>query len=205
MDVTEFNRFAWDKQVESGNEWTIPVSPAEIAAARAGQWSIVLTPTKPVPHDWLPPLPGLEVLCLASGGGQQGPILAAAGANVTVFDNSPKQLEQDRFVADREDLNIRTVEGDMADLRILADNTFDAIVHPVSNSYAPDVIPVWKECFRVLRNGGVLIAAFNNPVVHLMDYGDFAKTGRVEIKNRLPYSDVDSLPEEEKQRCQAEG
>jgi len=30
--------------------------------------------------------------CLASGGGQQGPVLAAAGAHVTVFDNSPRQL-----------------------------------------------------------------------------------------------------------------
>jgi hypothetical protein len=96
MNVTEFNRFAWDRQVERGSEWALPVSPTEIAAARAGQWRIILTPTKAVPHNWLPALRDLNVLCLASGGGQQGPILAAAGAKVTVFDNSPRQLEQDR-------------------------------------------------------------------------------------------------------------
>ena len=94
----------------------MPVGPEEIARARRGDWSLVLTPTKPVPADWFPPLAGLDVLCLASGGGQQGPILAAAGANVTVFDNSPNQLAQDRLVADREGLAIETVQGDMADL-----------------------------------------------------------------------------------------
>ena len=65
-----------------------------IEEARQGRWEIVLTPTKPVPRDWLE-VEGRHVLCLASGGGQQAPILAAAGATVTVLDNSPKQLERD--------------------------------------------------------------------------------------------------------------
>ena len=81
------------------------------------------------------------MLCLASGGGQQGPILAAAGANVTVFDNSPRQLAQDRLVADREGLAIETVLGDMADLSAFPDARFDLIVHPVSNVFVPDVRP----------------------------------------------------------------
>ena len=71
-----------------------------------------------------------DVLCLASGGGQQGPILAAAGANVTVFDNSPAQLRQDELVARREGLSIRTVQGDMRDLSAFADGSFDLIFHP---------------------------------------------------------------------------
>ena len=96
MDIRKYNRSAWDQEVDRGNKWTLPVSDEEIAAARVGGWDIVLTPTKPVPKEWFPELEGLDVLCLASGGGQQGPILAAAGASVTVFDNSPKQLEQDR-------------------------------------------------------------------------------------------------------------
>src|SRR5205085_1973198 len=101
--------------------------------------------------DWFPPVAGLEVLCLASGGGQQGPILAAAGARVTVFDNSPNQLAQDRLVADREGLALETVRGDMADLAAFPDARFDLIVHPCSNMFVPDVRPVWREAFRVLR------------------------------------------------------
>src|SRR5712675_944311 len=103
-DILTYNRHAWDRQVERGNRWTIPVGPEEVARARRGDWTLVLTPTKAVPSDWFPPLPGLDVLCLAGGGGQQGPILTAAGANVTVFDNSPGQLARDRLVADRDDL-----------------------------------------------------------------------------------------------------
>ena len=136
-DILCYNRHAWDRQVGMGNPWTVPVGPEVIARARRGDWQIVLTPTKPVPADWFPPLAGLDVLCLASGGGQQGPILAAAGANVTVFDNSPRQLAQDRLVADREGLEIHTVQGDMADLSVFPDGRFDLIVHPVSNVFAP--------------------------------------------------------------------
>jgi 2-polyprenyl-3-methyl-5-hydroxy-6-metoxy-1,4-benzoquinol methylase len=97
MDIRAYNRQAWDKLVESGDRWTVPVTADEILRAKVGEWQIVLTPTKPVPKSWFPDLPGTATLCLASGGGQQGPILAAAGAQVTVLDASPRQLEQDRY------------------------------------------------------------------------------------------------------------
>src|SRR3989304_8160158 len=109
MDIRAHNRKAWDREVERGNPWTIPGGRGVIDAARYGRWEIYLTPTKPVPNNWFPDLKGCEVLCLASGGGQQGPILAAAGAKVTVLDNSPKQLEQDRRVAEREGLTLERV------------------------------------------------------------------------------------------------
>ena len=157
--IVEYNRTAWNREVEIGNIWTVPVGSEVVEAARRGEWQIVLTPTKPVPADWYPqPLQGKEVLCLASGGGQQGPILAAAGARVTVFDNSDRQLASDRMVAERDGLEIHTVQGDMADLSAFADESFDLIVHPVSNTFAPDILPVWREAYRVLRHGGILIA-----------------------------------------------
>lgn len=199
MDIRAYNRDAWNREVEQGNEWTIPVSSDVIAAARQGQWEIVLTPSKPIPKAWFPNLAGSDVLCLASGGGQQGPILAAAGANVTVFDNSPKQLEQDRFVAKRDSLSIATVEGDMTDLSIFSDESFDLIVHPVSNCFVPDVRPVWREAFRVLRHRGVLLAGFNNPVLYLFDQNLYEQ-GSLQVKNALPYSDLTSLTEEERQQ-----
>ena len=200
MDVRAYNRMAWNKEVERGNQWTVPVSREAIAAAAQGQWEIILTPTKPVPREWFPDLKGCDVLCLASGGGQQGPILAAAGANVTVLDNSPRQLEQDRFVAERDSLAIATVEGDMADLATFPDQSFDLIVHPVSNVFVPDVRPVWAEAFRVLRHGGVLQAGFSNPAIYLFDY-DLADSTRIlQVRYALPYSDLTSLSEEERER-----
>ena len=126
MDIRAYNQQAWNKLVENGDRWTVPVTTDEILRARKGEWQIVLTPTKPVPKSWFPDLTGTATLCLASGGGQQGPILAAAGAIVTVLDASPRQLDQDRAVAEREGLSLETIEGDMADLCMFADATFDS-------------------------------------------------------------------------------
>jgi SAM-dependent methyltransferase len=203
MDIRDYNRAAWDYQVEHGNQWTVPVTAEAIAAARRGEWSVVLTENVPVPPMWFPPLADSDVLCLASGGGQQGPILAAAGASVTVFDNSPRQLAQDRLVAERDGLRLRTVEGDMRDLGAFADASFDLIFHPVSNLFVPEVRPVWREACRVLRRGGVLMAGFMNPACYIFDL-PLAEQGVLQVKHALPYSDSESLTPDERQRFIAE-
>ena len=206
MDVIRYNREAWDRQVKIGNRWTIPVSSEQIAAARTGLWSLLLTPTILVPRDWFPiDLTGIRILCLASGGGQQGPILAAAGAQVTVFDNSPAQLAQDQIVAERDGLAIEMVQGDMADLSIFPDNTFDLIFHPVSNVFAPRLQPVWNESHRVLKPGGILLAGFVNPVLYIFDFEVMDHEKRLEVRYKIPYSDLEQLPAETLQRYLAEG
>lgn len=204
MDIREFNRRAWDAQVNQGNPWTVPVSSAQIEAARRGEWQLVLTPTLPVPAAWYPPLAGAQVLCLASGGGQQGPILAAAGAQVTVFDNSPMQLSRDRLVAERDGLALTLIEGDMRDLSALDSASFDLIFHPVSNVFIPNIQPVWNEAFRVLRPGGTLLAGFNNPLLYLFDF-DRLDEGHLEVTHRLPYADVDQLDAAQLAELEAKG
>ncbi len=199
MDILAYNRRAWDRQAEKGNRWTVPVGPDVIAAARRGDWQVLLTPTRPVPADWFPALAGLDVLCLACGGGQQGPVLAAAGAAVTVLDASPAQLARDRLVADREGLQVRTVQGDMADLSAFADGRFGLVFHPCSNCFVPDVRPVWREAFRVLRPGGVLLAGFCNPALYVFDDA-LAEQGKLVVRYAVPYSDVASLTDEERRR-----
>jgi len=200
MDVRGYNQEAWDRQVESGNEWTVPVGPDVVEAARRGQWEVLLTETKPVPSAWFPEMAGAVVLCLASGGGQQAPVFAAAGAKVTVLDNSPGQLAQDRFVAERESLDLETVQGDMRDLSAFAEGSFDLVFHPVSNLFVPEVRPVWAEAFRVLRCGGVLLAGFLNPAVYVFDRKLVDSTGEVRVKYALPYADATSQSEEEVRR-----
>jgi SAM-dependent methyltransferase len=200
MNIVEYNRAAWNRQVEEGNEWTVPVSSETINAARRGEFSVLLTETKPTPRDWFPAnLDGVDILCLASGGGQQAPILAATGANVTVFDNSPNQLAQDGLVAERDNLKLKTVQGDMADLSAFTSESFDLIFHPVSNLFTPSVRPVWRECYRVLRSGGALLAGFMNPAFYIFD-NLLAEKGELEVKYTLPYSDLESLTDEERRR-----
>ena len=132
MKLLEHNRIAWNNEVKKRNPWTIPISDEQLREAKKGLIKIVLTPFKTVPEEWIGNIVNKNVLCLASGGGQQGPILAAAGANVTVFDNSDKQLEQDDKAALNYNLNIKTIKGNMQNLSIFSDNYFDLIIHPVS-------------------------------------------------------------------------
>lgn len=193
MDFLKENSKIWDERSANADRWAVPVSSEEVALARQGEWSILLTPTKPVPRDWFPQeLTGKKVLCLASGGGQQGPILAAAGAEVTVLDYSKTQLSKDTMVAERDGLTIRTVQGNMKDLSVFADESFDLIVHPWSNSYVDDVLPVWKECSRVLKKGGILISGFSNGVEFIFDPVK-VEQGVLSVEYKLPYADVDHL------------
>lgn len=196
LDVASYNVRAWNHQVAKGNRWTLPVDAEAVAAARRGDWSLVLTPKKPVPAAWFGDVAGARVLALASGGGQQGPILAAAGANVVVFDASDRQLEQDRIVAEREGLDLARVQGDMRDLSAFEDAAFDLVFHPVSNCFCPEIRPVWREVARVLRPGGALLAGFVHPLLYQLD-PDLLAEGKLQVAFAMPYSDVGSLSEEQ--------
>jgi len=200
MDVRKQNRQAWNHWVEQGDRWTVPVDEAAIARARNGDWAVLLTNNKPVPREWFPDLDGLDVLCLASGGGQQGPIFAATGANVTVYDNSPNQLARDKQVAERDGLNITTVEGDMRDLGVFPDASFDLIFQPFSNNFVPDVNPVWYEAFRVLRPGGCMMTGFMNPFIYIFDLDLEEREKKLELRYSLPFSDIESRDPSEHQQ-----
>lgn len=204
MKFSDYNRSAWDKQVDQRNKWTLPVDNKIIMNAKRGEWKVVLTPQKPVPKEWFPKLSGCRTLCLASAGGQQAPVLAAAGAEVTVFDNSPKQLNQDKLVAERENLKLELELGDMRDLSKFDDESFDLIFHPVSNCFIDDVNLVWKECFRVLRSGGVLMSGFVNPIRYIFDQFKIEE-GELELRHSIPYTDLNDLSVKEKQMLEEKG
>ena len=197
VDVAAHNRAAWNKESKTGSRWCQAVTTDEIAAARRGIWSVILTPNKSVPSEWFGSVKGKKILCLASGGGQQAPILAAAGASVTSFDNSDEQLAKDRLVAERDSLALDTVRGDMANLSAFDDESFDLIFHPVSNVFAEEIKPVWKECFRVLSWNGSLLSGFMNPTFFLFDHEEAEKTGVLQVKYSLPYSDLKNLEKSE--------
>lgn len=196
MDIVKHNEIAWDKQSsDAESPWVQPVGSAEVEAARRGDWQVILTPTKTVPEHWFGDIRDKDVLGLASGGGQQVPIFAAAGARVTSFDNSPQQLAKDRLVAERENLPIQYEQGDMADLSRFEDESFDLIFHPVSNVFSQHILPVWRHCARVLRPGGRLLSGFMNPDFFMFDHEVVDNGGPMEVRFALPYADIESLTE----------
>lgn len=180
---TDINSITWDNWADNGCEWSIPISHEEYEEAKNGDWGVYLTPCIKVPHEWFGGLADKKVLGLASGGGQQMPIFTAVGARCTIFDNSDSQLRSEKIVSEREGYSIDIIKGDMTKALPFEDETFDLIFHPVSNCYIEDILPVWKECYRILKKGGILLAGFSNGIDFLFE-GDSPLT----VVNKLPFN-----------------
>ena len=188
----DYNAETIDRWIEEGWEWGRPIDHEVYANAQRGEWDVLLTPTKPVPHEWFGELKGKKILGLASGGGQQIPIFVARGAECTVLDYSEKQLANERFVAEREGYDVTVVRADMTKRLPFGDETFDLVFHPVSNCYVEEVLPIWQECYRILKKGGALVAGFDTVLNHLVDDEE------EKIINRLPFNPLRD-PEQRKQ------
>lgn len=182
MNYQEINSKTIDSWCREGWQWGQPVSHEVFENAQNGIWDVVLTPTKPVPHSWFGELAGKKLLGLASGGGQQIPIFTALGAECTVLDYSAAQCESERMVAAREGYAVTVIQGDMTKRLPFEDGTFDIIFHPVSNCYVEDVRPIFKECFRILKQGGILICGLDNGIIYAFDEEER------ELKYPLPFN-----------------
>ena len=181
-NYTKLNSEFIDKWANEGWEWGQPIDHETFEKAKNNDWSVVLTPTKPVPKEWFCEMKGAKVLGLASGGGQQMPIFSALGAECTVLDYSEKQLQSEKEVAKRESYEINLVKADMTKPLPFEDEAFDLIFHPVSNCYIEDVVHVWKECYRILKKRGILLAGLDNGINFIFDDEE------EKLMNKLPFN-----------------
>lgn len=182
MNYQEINAKTIDSWCEDGWEWGKPISHEIYEKALRGEWGVYLTPTKIVPHEWFGDLKGKKLLGLASGGGQQIPVFAALGAACTVLDYSASQCESERLVAEREGYSVEIIRGDMTKTLPFADETFDIIFHPVSNCYVEEVKPIFRECYRILKRGGILLCGLDNGMNFIFDDSETT------IQYKLPFN-----------------
>ena len=200
FDIIKHNAIAWDVESIEESPWCTPVSKEIIRDAEKGEIKLRLTPNKFVPKEWLEEIKGKEVLCIGSGGGQQAPILAATGAKVTSVDTSQEQLNKDLYVANRDGLKLLTIKANMSDLSNFKGETFDLIINAASTVFVPDVEKVWREFYRVLKPCGELFSGMMNPSFFLFDHAEAEESGVLEVKHKLPYSDIESLHKKELKR-----
>ena len=149
------NRKAWDRLVDRKSRF-----------AKAADDDEFINPLKTVDGKlgWLADgVAGKQLLCLAAGGGRQSALYAAAGADVTVVDISPKMLEIDREVAFERKLKVKTIEASMDDLFMIQNDSFDIVIQPVSTCYVPNILPVFQEVARVIRPHGIYISQHKTP------------------------------------------
>lgn len=191
MEYTAENARVIDRWVLNGWEWGKAISHEEYIE---GKWNVLLTPTKVMPEEWLGEIKGKRILGLASGGGQQMPIFSKKGALCTVFDISTKQLESEKMVSDREGYEIEIIQGDMTKPLPFEDASFDIIFNPVSTCYIEKTEPLWKECYRILKKGGILVTAFDNGLNYVFD-----EESETHLVSSLPYNGLKS--EDDKDEC----
>ncbi|WP_332447624.1 class I SAM-dependent methyltransferase [Sphaerochaeta sp.] len=195
----EQNAQAWDWEVGRKNIWTDGCTTEQQQKARSGELDMVLSPFKQVKPSWVDDIRGKNVLALACGGGQQGVLMALAGAKVTVFDISEKQLGQDAQYAKTLGIELNLVKGDMQDLKMFDNASFDLIFNPTSTCFIQDVHAVYRHCHRVLKPGGYFLTSLTNPVLYMFDEKKALKN-RLRVKYTIPYSDLTSLSEQEREK-----
>ncbi|MDE7293302.1 MAG: class I SAM-dependent methyltransferase [Oscillospiraceae bacterium] len=179
-----------DELVMGNVDWSACASEKELLEARSGKLKLRFM-DREIPDEWLGNIKGKRVLCLAGAGGLQAPLLACAGAEVTVVDISEKMLDRDREIAKRENLPIRIIKGNMCDLSLFGDEYFDHIINPMSLMYVPEPYAVFKECYRVLKKGGVFIMAAPCPINYVCDYVEDENGGYYKAVHKMPYFSKD--------------
>jgi SAM-dependent methyltransferase len=102
--------------------------------------------------------PGMKVLDVACGTGNQSLPAARAGAQVTGVDIASNLLEQARQRAAGENLKIQFEEGDAEQLAY-GDAQFDVVLSMFGAMFAPRPEVVARELQRVCRPGGLIAMA----------------------------------------------
>ena len=199
MNVDDHNQSAWDSAAKNNSRWSLPCSDQSIEHARTGKCLVKLTPTKYVPVHWLNEILAKDILIVAGGGGQQAPILAASGANVTLLDISAEQIAIDKKVCEYHGLHLNLHLGSFRDMAKLGDSKFDLIFNPVSNCFFENLTEFWDLANYVLRPKGKVLTGFINPIAFQFDF-EKANIGEFTLKYPQPYSDIKSLSEQEKKR-----
>lgn len=149
------NETGWDQLARESSAYSRPYGPAEFARATE-----ILDP-----RGWLPWSRLDSVLCLASAGGQQGPLFASLGRVVTVVDISAEQLQLDAKTARDNGLRIECIQADMMDFAssLPMDRRFDLVYQPVSAIYVPDVRRVYRQVAMVLGPRAMYMMVHWNP------------------------------------------
>jgi len=157
--INKTNRARWNALARANVEYSKPFLDftQEDAAAYICRYGIIKNAA------------GANVLCLASGGGQDSVAFGLLGANVTIVDLSDVQLERDQQGTAHHNLEVETIQGDMRDLSFLAEDNFDIVWQPYSINFVPSVEPVILGAARVLKPGGIYYLQFANPFVASVD------------------------------------
>jgi len=175
------------RAIERGNDFTRPWLDLDVDALRAyrnGESDVLASPhgglsigNDVVDRIMMSEVDGENVLCLAGGGGQQSAAFSLLGANVTVLDLTPEQLESDQVAARHYGYEVTTIQGDMRDLSEFPESHFARVYQPISTLFVPNLREVYSGVVRVLRPGGLYFADYAVPLLYMAEHKGWDGTG----------------------------
>jgi ubiquinone/menaquinone biosynthesis C-methylase UbiE len=173
-EIARMNLEVIRREIKNGEEFTIPWLDLDVEAYRAyrqGESARLPRPYCDDPADraLMESVQGLQVLCLAGGGGQQSAVYTLLGASVTVFDLAPEQLEADQAAARHYGYQVTTLQGDMRDLSSLPSGSFDRVHQPISTLFVPDLRQVYAGVARLLKPSGLYRADYTFPLLYMAE------------------------------------
>ena len=134
----------WDKRSDDFSK----VRRLELAGTSSKVWEKFLTADLPAG--------ALKILDVGTGAGFFAAILSRLGHKVTGVDMSPKMIDAAKKLLSELELNAKFFVMDAQKLNF-DDATFDAVVTRNLTWTLPDVMAAYREWYRVLKVGGVLI------------------------------------------------
>jgi SAM-dependent methyltransferase len=118
---------------------------------------------------------GKDVLEIGCGGGQNAIVLKKWGANSVGLDISEEQLKCARKLAKKEHVKVPFCIGNMEDLSMFDDESFDIVLSAFGIGYSGNLAKIFREVFRVLRKNGLFVFCDVHPLV---DRGRIVRHGK---------------------------
>ena len=193
-EIATTNERHWEWSVKKGAGCTLPWLDLDAGLLRKyadSEVGSVPGLSDPIyPPDVLAGVGGKDVLCLASGGGQQSAVFGLLGAQVSVLDLTVAQLEGDRKAAAHFGYEVEIIQGDMRDLSCLADESFDLVYQGHCMAWVPDARQIYTGVFRVLRAGGLYRVDFSNPATEFVECDSWDGEG---YRLTVPYAEKERI------------
>lgn len=190
-NIAAVNRRHWEWSVKKGAGCTVPwldLEPEVVRRYAGGETEAAPERLQDIyPSSVLADVEGKDVVCLASGGGQQSAVFGLLGARVTVLDLTEGQLEGDRTAAAHYGYQVTTIRADMRDISCLEDESFDLVYQGNSTAWVGDLRQVYSGVVRVLRPGGIYRVDFCNPATEFVECSSWDGEG---YRITVPYAET---------------
>lgn len=106
---------------------------------------------------------GKKILEIGCGGAQCSVSFTKQGAICTGIDITQAQLDYAKKLAEKENVKVNLVKGDIQTLKEIKSSSYDIVFSAFALMYIPDLTKCFKEVRRVLKKDGLFVFSLGHP------------------------------------------